>query len=369
MNKISICTVCMNRLHHLRETLPVNLRNNLEGPPVEFVVLDYNSKDGMEQWVKDHLQEYVDAGQLKYYRTTDPAFFNMSHSKNMAAMLATGQVICNVDADNYAGPAYTQWVAGYFERATTPILTIIRKEFVPYGDQGGKLSFHKTLFDAVGGYDESLDGYGLDDIDLVNRLEKAGGERFFIENPAFLEHISHTDEERIMNYALINKLENIYFAASADIRSKNKALYLLNDDTFFEVEYVFQSSAPAHFTNNFMGWAIHEDSQRQGTFQRIKGGLHLNFMDDDPVVLEEEKPGILSSAVTKQRSFWKDIPKENKFYNLLIKGYSECVNRYKYTKNDRDSGIVNPHGRGMGTVYLNFDYSNPIRIHAAYGQV
>ena len=353
----------MNRLHHLRETLPTNIEANIDGPPLEFVLLDYNSKDGMEQWAKDNLQEYINSGVLKYYKTTEPDFFNMSHSKNMAAMLTSGQIICNIDADNYAGPAYTQWVASYFtDPKKTPVLTTIHKDFVPYSDLGGRLCFNKTLFTAVRGYDESLIGYGLDDIDLVNRMEKVGGERCFIDNQNFLKHISHTDEERIRNYSLTNKLENIYFAASSDIRSKHKALYLLNDYTFFEVEYVYGGIELSHFTANFLGWVIHKDGLREGTFQRIERGLHLHFENDLPIVLEEEKPGILCSPVNKGRSFWKNISPKDKFYNILIKGYNECTNRYKYSENDRNSLLINPSGWGLGTVYMNFNDSRPIHL-------
>lgn len=364
MHKISICTVCMNRLYHLRETLPLNIRENKDGPPVEFVVLDYNSRDGMEAWAREHLRPYIETGLVKYYRTTDPDFFDMSHSKNMSAQLATGDVICNIDADNFAGPGYTSWVAKQFEQQHhTPILTIIRKDFCPYSDLGGKVCFQKTMFDNVRGYDESLVGYGLDDIDLVNRLEKAGGERVFIDDPQFLHHISHSDEERIVNYSLSNKLENIYISAARDLRSRNKALYLMNDSTFIEVEYVFAGSAPTHFATHFLGWSVEQDGQRKGTFQREQGKLQLNFEGDSLLVLEEEKPGILATSASRQRTFWKNISPDNKFFNILVKGYGECINRYKFSSNDNEQTIINPTGWGRGKVFLNFDYDNPIYIH------
>ena len=41
----------MNRLYHIRETLPRNVRDNKDYPYVEFVLLDYGSDDGLEDWV------------------------------------------------------------------------------------------------------------------------------------------------------------------------------------------------------------------------------------------------------------------------------------------------------------------------------
>ena len=44
---ISYCTVSMNRAEHVKKTLTQNIQNNLNNN-VEFLLLDYNSKD---EWV------------------------------------------------------------------------------------------------------------------------------------------------------------------------------------------------------------------------------------------------------------------------------------------------------------------------------
>ena len=54
--KISFATVCMNRLHHIRQTLPKNIADNSDYENVEFILLDYNSSDGLEEWVKETMQ-------------------------------------------------------------------------------------------------------------------------------------------------------------------------------------------------------------------------------------------------------------------------------------------------------------------------
>ena len=41
---ISYCTVSMNRAKHVKKTLTQNIQNNLNNN-VEFLLLDYNSKD------------------------------------------------------------------------------------------------------------------------------------------------------------------------------------------------------------------------------------------------------------------------------------------------------------------------------------
>src|SRR5882724_5541287 len=81
--QISYCTTCMGRLHHLRQTLPANLEANA-GLPVQFVVLDYNSRDGLGDWMRSHFQAQTESGKVVYARTSEPRFFNMAHAKNLA---------------------------------------------------------------------------------------------------------------------------------------------------------------------------------------------------------------------------------------------------------------------------------------------
>ena len=55
MKQISFCITCMNRLKHLQETLEKNILDNFLVDEVEFVVLDYNSQDGLEEWIAHRL--------------------------------------------------------------------------------------------------------------------------------------------------------------------------------------------------------------------------------------------------------------------------------------------------------------------------
>lgn len=363
MNKISFCTVCMNRLYHLRETLPVNIRENKDFPAIEFVVLDYNSKDELSDWVQSNLHQYMEAGILKYYKTFEPPFFNMSHSKNLISKLASGDIICNVDADNYAGPQYAAWVNNWFTgNEKNNVLTTIRKTHIPYRDQGGKVCFHKELFHSVQGYDESLVGYGIDDVDLVNRMEKAGGSRVFIEDGHYLRCIEHSDEERLKNLSFNNKLDQIYLLASNAIQSRNTVLYLLQDSSFIEVTYAFDEQLKPNSILSYAGWVVQPNSHREGRFEYQPDGLMTTAGNSPAIHYKKESPGILQSFVNKEKKYWKNIAREDKLYNMLVKAYSECMNRFKYSENDQRAEPINTTGWGKGTVYLNFDMTAPIRI-------
>ena len=67
---VSICTIAMNRLHHVQKTLPVNLAQNAD-PKVNFVLLDYSSNDGLGDYVKSNFREQIANGTLVYYRYND----------------------------------------------------------------------------------------------------------------------------------------------------------------------------------------------------------------------------------------------------------------------------------------------------------
>jgi hypothetical protein len=179
-HKISFCTTCMDRLYNLKETLSLNIENNISYPKLEFVVIDYNSKDDVGGWIKANMMHHIKSGLLVYYRTTEPKYFSMSHSRNIAFKVATGDIVNNIDADNYTfdigGKREAEEnLAFYINRMANEAKD--RKVIFAKGKRAmhGRIGFYKEEFiSELGGYDESLIGYGHDDHDLVVRAWKLG---------------------------------------------------------------------------------------------------------------------------------------------------------------------------------------------------
>lgn len=184
--RISLCTTCMGRLHDLALTLPRNLELNADYPHVEFVILDYNSRDGLGDWVRREMSEHLRTGRVAYYRTEEPQYYSMTHSRNVAFKLATGHVVCSVDADNYTldpTPAETidsvEGFAAYVNRLANQQS---ERAFFAKGRRllRGRLGFFRQEFlDVLGGYDENLQGYGHDDHDLYQRALGLGFTPYF----------------------------------------------------------------------------------------------------------------------------------------------------------------------------------------------
>lgn len=199
--KISFCIVCMNRLHQLKETLLKNILDNYDYSNLEFLVLNYNSQDGMDEWIKDCLGNYLSAGKVVYYHTTEPASFSHSHSKNLAFKLATGDIVCNLNADHYTGKGFAAYVNKKFTEEKRIVLTTVdyfntKLDYHPAKDVFGKVCVKKSDFLKVRGFDEQMDHYGFEDWDFVNRLEMDGCKRTFVEDFAYLNYISHGEDER-----------------------------------------------------------------------------------------------------------------------------------------------------------------------------
>jgi hypothetical protein len=98
--KISICTTCMNRTYDLRQILEKNINDNSDYCNVEFVILNYGSKDDLDDFIWKDMKQYITGGVLKYVKV-DADHFEMGHSRNIAFKSASGQIVNNVDADNF----------------------------------------------------------------------------------------------------------------------------------------------------------------------------------------------------------------------------------------------------------------------------
>jgi glycosyltransferase involved in cell wall biosynthesis len=209
--KISLCTTCMDRLSDLSQTMPFNLGFE-RYPNVEFVLLDYGSKkDDVSNWVRLNLGHYIERGRLNFYRTSEPAHYSMGISRNIAFKVATGDIVVNVDADNYTiwrdapdkdRPAYT----------FCEYLNVLANQC--NGEKGifakgkrllrGRLGlFRKEFIEELGGYDEEMIGYGYDDIDLLRRGWALGYEMYWFGG-VYIERIKTSSGQKGENMPIKN---------------------------------------------------------------------------------------------------------------------------------------------------------------------
>ena len=170
--KISLCTTCMDRLDSLKQTMPQNINDNIDYPNVEFVLLDYNSKkDDIGGWVKINLMEYIERGILNYFRTEEPEYFDMSHSRNVAFLAASGDVVNNIDADAFAKKGFAEFVNKLANEIPEKAIFAKSRQLL----RGRMGLFRKDFIELLAGYDETnVRHYGHDDANLLHRAWELG---------------------------------------------------------------------------------------------------------------------------------------------------------------------------------------------------
>lgn len=192
--KISFCTSCMGRLHHLKETLPANLRDAPASTDIEFVLLDYNSGDGLEAWIRETRIDEIRSGRVVYYQEREAKFFRPSHARNVSVGLSEGDVVCNLDADNFIGPEFVQKLMSSFSGGNRVVVGFDES----VGGIAGRIALRRTDFDRLRGYDESLVNYGGEDDDLRMRATASGLPLILGHSPES-RAIPHSHEERMKN--------------------------------------------------------------------------------------------------------------------------------------------------------------------------
>ena len=358
MHKISICTVSMNRIFHVRETLPTNIIDNHGYKNIEFVLLDYNSTDGLGEWVKNNMGEHIKSGLLKYYKTTTPNYFDRSHSRNLVSNLATGDIIALIDADNYTGKDYAEWISNKFvSEGESSIITCIDSNNLIFRDQGGKCAFHKNYFKASRGFDESMHGYGFEDVDFIRRLIQVGGKRVLFERTEeeFFRFIGHSNIERICNEKLLKNISAIYHCMyeNEEDHKKQCVLYLFEDNSFMTVAYTFDSKRKNIYQSH-EGWNISDNGRLLGNYVWSQSLLKTKSLGHDDKTWSM-KDGYLDEILLDDNGMeWNLVPLDMDDYSIYLLLYTECWNRAVYYSNIDTEKIINPSGWGKGNVSLNF---------------
>lgn len=195
---IAFCTTCKGRSRHLAATLPQNIADNRDYPNCKFVVLDYNSGDGLLPWLKENWNPQVSV----YSECTAPKF-RMAHAKNMAhrlGIMERADVLVNLDADNFTGPGFASFVARHFrEHGPNSFLWGKMVQGTTPRGVSGRIAVSAQSFLKAGGYSEQYDAWGPDDLDFKTRLKSLGNEPHEIP-VEYLRALRHPDKLRFREY-------------------------------------------------------------------------------------------------------------------------------------------------------------------------
>lgn len=209
--KIAFCTTCKGRVEHIRQTLPKNLADNADYPDCKFILLDYNSGDGLDTYIKENFQAELQSGRLVFYQLREKTAFKMGHAKNMAhrcGLLENADILVNLDADNFTGQSFAKYIQEYFDRTRLDPQEIflwprMLKGILSKGISG-RICVTRNAFLLAGGYDEKFTTHSPDDRDFLVRLRRLGYCAQEIDS-RFLLAINHNDKVRFREYPELQK--------------------------------------------------------------------------------------------------------------------------------------------------------------------
>ena len=189
---ISYCIPCMNRTYDLKKSLPLTIKAANASPPVEIVVINYNSQDDLDDYMDFAGVRLEGDNLLTYKKYTGRDTYHMAHAQNLAMLAGSGEYLVNTATD---------------VTLTIDYFSTIRELLAP-GDIVWMMSarygipvIRKDEFIAAGGHDERLEFYGKTDRDLHSRLHRRGGK--FVKYPSdILTVIPTSRAEKFKNYTM-----------------------------------------------------------------------------------------------------------------------------------------------------------------------
>lgn len=180
--KVSVIIPCKGRLDHLKESLPLVLKQTYRD--IEVIVVDYNCPDYTGGWVTENHPMVKVA--MAY---VGPAEWSLSAARNLGFKHCTGDMILFLDADALLED--THFIQNHVDHC-------VDGSFIcgwGHHDATGCMMIRRTAFEAVNGYNEALKAWGYEDIDIYARLETtlAQEKRVWLGG---IQTIKHGDEIR-----------------------------------------------------------------------------------------------------------------------------------------------------------------------------
>jgi hypothetical protein len=228
MTTISLCMTCMNRLWQIKQTLHKNIENCKKfGKNIEIILVNFNSKDNLHQWIITNFLREIKDGLLKYYYTKQPDFWHASIAKNTSHFLGSGNILINLDCDNIISLKEIIFINNYFFKYHIKNIHLLHLEN-KFTDKFGRIVISKDFFRYIGGYNEHFLPQTIQDENLIFRYIKTGN---------------------VYKNKVFNISKNIENSCSQSI--KNTYYYLSNYQ--YINHFIWYIMATVNFVKNYIG--------------------------------------------------------------------------------------------------------------------
>lgn len=166
--QISFCTTCCGRTNQLKQTFAANATIVAGDVSLEWIIVNYGSKDDLHAFMMAQLPQLP--ARIVYAQELSGNPWHASVAKNTAHRLGSGQILMNLDCDNYIGSA-AEILKNYFDNGCQALHLW---SGVNRDGTGGRIALSRDLFYKVGGYDETFLPMGYQDYDLLARASASG---------------------------------------------------------------------------------------------------------------------------------------------------------------------------------------------------
>jgi hypothetical protein len=186
----------MNRRDHLLATAPRVAQWPFHA---EHLIVDWSSSEPLQRG------DLPDDPRLRLLRVEGERRWSLCRAYNFAIARARGDRILKLDADCWPLEVFDPeaellWVT-VGPALATPSAGLPQSRLCAFGHgeegQKGQFLIERALYEAVGGFNEHLIGYGFDDKDLRARLHLLLGRDPAAIAKAWLGVIAHSNEERM----------------------------------------------------------------------------------------------------------------------------------------------------------------------------
>lgn len=175
------------------------------------VVVDYGCPDGVSNYLKNNPLPNLRI--VSALENVDE--FNISRARNIGVRHSDAEIITFIDADNLVERNWLRVqvmpiIQGECEYTYPYWLTYLNGSRVGKTYLGkGSVSITKSSFMKIRGYDESMTGWGWEDVDFADRAENSCKHQHCVGDP-LLKIIDHSNELRFENYSTKDLFNNGY---------------------------------------------------------------------------------------------------------------------------------------------------------------
>lgn len=180
---ISIIIPVKNRLRHLMSTLHYTRKQSKVD--YEIIIVDYTCPDDTYGWLCEGFKD--DKKIIPVKVEVEENEWNLSAARNQGYKMSNGEILCFIDADT----CITHDFLSHHLKKMNPSVFISGT----INWCSGCCIINKSDFELARGYNETLEGWGSEDLDLYNRLEKSGIKKINF-NHSMLKNIPHADDIR-----------------------------------------------------------------------------------------------------------------------------------------------------------------------------